>query len=163
MGFDFSIDESSKQTQSTVAQSFSCTLSPPSLSKSTTFLIAFFFGRFSIHEHGTHDLPASLSACLSVTGSKTLSYVGHSMGTTTFLAMCSSKAPIAKQVDLAILLAPVVEPCKMRNIAMQVLAPAYSVFMAALETIGIQEIIPDWTPLQKLITVPWLQFLFAVL
>ena len=98
-----------------------------------------------------------------MSGKNTLSYIGHSMGTTTFIAMCSSKVPIAMQVDLAILLAPVVEPCNMRNPVMQLLAPAHSVFMAGLERIGVQEIIPDWSALQKLITVPWLQFVFAVL
>jgi len=77
--------------------------------------------------------------------------------------MCSSKDPVATQVNLAILLAPVVEPCSMRNPVMKLLAPAHNVFMAGLERIGIQEIIPDWTILQKLITVPWLQFVFAVL
>ena len=126
-------------------------------------LITLCGGRFSIHEHGTQDLPASLGKCLSVSGKNTLSYIGHSMGTTTFIAMCSSKVPIAMQVDLAILLAPVVEPCNMRNPVMQLLAPAHSVFMAGLERIGVQEIIPDWSVLQKLITVPWLQFVFAVL
>jgi hypothetical protein len=84
------------------------------------------------------------------------------MGTTTFMAMCSSNQAVANQVDLAILLAPVVEPCSMKNWA-RFLAPAHGVFMAGLETIGVQEIIPNWTIIQKLVTVPWLQFVFAIM
>ena len=85
------------------------------------------------------------------------------MGTTTFMAMCSTNLSTANKVDLAILLAPVVEPCSMKNPLMQLLAPAHGVFMTGLETIGVQEIIPNWTVLQKLMTVPWLQFVFAIL
>ena len=122
-----------------------------------------FGGRFSIHEHGTQDLPASLAKCLSVSGMDTLSYIGHSMGTTTFIAMCSSGSPVANKVELAILLAPVVEPCTMKNPLAQLIAPAHGVFKTGLETIGVQEIIPNWTIIQKLVTVPWLQFVYAIL
>ena len=126
-------------------------------------MLSIFGCRFSIHELGIYDLPASLSKCLSVSGSETLSYIGHSMGTTTFIAMCSSNFSVAKKVDLAILLAPVVEPCSMKNPLARFLAPAHGVFWTGLETIGVQEIIPNWTIVQKLVTVRWLQFVFAIM
>ena len=109
------------------------------------------------------DVPASLEKCLEVSGSNRLSYIGHSMGTTTFIAMCSSGSSVANKVELAILLAPVVEPCTMKNPLAQLIAPAHGVFKTGLETIGVQEIIPNWTIIQKLVTVPWLQFLYAIL
>lgn len=85
------------------------------------------------------------------------------MGTTSFILMCSSNYSMANQVDLAILLAPVVEPYSMKNPVLQFLAPAHGVFMTGLETIGVREFVPNWTILQKLVTVPWLQFVYAVL
>ena len=40
------------------------------------------FWRFSIHELGKYDLPAMVEHILRETGMPSLSYVGHSMGTT---------------------------------------------------------------------------------
>ena len=83
-----------------------------------------YFSRFTLHEHGLYDLPASLKLCLNVSGRKKLSYVGHSMGTTTFLAMCSNNTNIATKIDIGILLAPVVEPSSMTN-PIKYIAPVY--------------------------------------
>ena len=77
------------------------------------------------------------------------------------------------------LLAPVVEPYTMK-FPLKTLAPvaahpwfAYSfekvgvTTQAALFTdhcqVGIQEFLPDWTLIKKLITAPWLQGVYAVL
>ena len=46
--------------------------------------------RFTIHEHANYDLPAALTTCSEVTGGGRIIYIGHSMGTTSFLAMCSN-------------------------------------------------------------------------
>lgn len=46
--------------------------------------------RFTIHEHANYDLPAALKTCSEVTGTSGILYIGHSMGTTAFLAMMCS-------------------------------------------------------------------------
>jgi len=124
------------------------------------------FWRFTIHEHGIYDLPAGLKKCLAVTGRKSVSYIGHSMGTTSFLAMCSNNNnnQITDRINVAILLAPVVEPCNM-SFPLKLVAPlaAHPLFAKSFESFGIQEFFPDWTVIKKIMTAPWLQSVYAVL
>ena len=54
-----------------------------------------------------YDLPSMLDYVLSTTGRNKLYYVGHSMGTTTFMAMDSLNPVWADKVEVAIMLAPV--------------------------------------------------------
>ena len=84
--------------------------------------------------------------------------------------------------QLAVLLAPVVEPYTMK-FPLKTLAPvaahpwfAYSfekvgvhqsitqaTLLQTSAQVGIQEFLPDWTLIKKLITAPWLQGVYAVL
>ena len=86
------------------------------------------------------------------------------MGTTTFLAMSSSPSSVLNMVKVAILLAPVVEPYTMKS-NLKLLAPAASQkwFAKGFESVGIQEFLPDWTFMRKLVTAPWLQSVYAAL
>ena len=68
------------------------------------------------------DLPAMMRRILEVTERKSLAYIGHSMGTTIFLAMSSQKPLVSKMVSSAVLLAPVVDPTGIRNPLIQTLA-----------------------------------------
>jgi len=119
------------------------------------------FWKFTLHEHALYDLPASLKVCLNVSDRKKLSYVGHSMGTTTFLAMCSNNTSFATKIDIGILLAPVVEPSSMTN-PIKHIAPVYQHVQTGLEYFGILEFLPEWTFAKKIITAPWMQFIYAV-
>ena len=85
------------------------------------------------------------------------------MGTTTFLAM-SSNHSVLNMVKVAVLLAPVVEPYTMKS-SLKLLAPAASQrwFAKGFESVGIQEFLPNWTFIRKLVTAPWLQSVYAVL
>ena len=65
------------------------------------------FWRFSWDEMAKYDLPAMLNYTLEQTGKEKIHYVGHSMGTTTFMAMNSVDQSWADRVELAVLLAPV--------------------------------------------------------
>ena len=65
------------------------------------------FWSWSWDEMAKYDLPAMLNYTLEYTGKEKIHYVGHSMGTTTYMAMNSVDQSWADRVELAVLLAPV--------------------------------------------------------
>ena len=73
------------------------------------------FWRFSLHELGVKDIGAMITSILEISGQPKMSFIGHSMGTTCFLILSSYRPHMVRAVDLAILMAPVVEPQYMRN------------------------------------------------
>ena len=62
----------------------------------------------SWHEIGYYDLPAAIDHVLEVTGQKNLFYIGHSMGTTTYHVLLSTRPEYNDKVLAGVLLAPVV-------------------------------------------------------
>ena len=73
------------------------------------------FWRFSLHELGVKDIAAMITSILKISGQPKMSFIGHSMGTTSFLILSSYRPHMVRAVDLAIFMAPVVEPQNMRN------------------------------------------------
>ena len=65
------------------------------------------YWRFTWDEMATRDLPAMLDYVMEQTGKEKIQYVGHSMGTTTFMVMNSLDQSWADKVELAVLLAPI--------------------------------------------------------
>ncbi|XP_004524789.1 lipase 1 [Ceratitis capitata] len=65
------------------------------------------FWRFSWHEIGYYDLPASIDFVLKKTGFDKLAYIGHSQGTTTFFVMSSMRPEYNAKVTVMSALAPV--------------------------------------------------------
>nr|CAD7607756.1 unnamed protein product [Timema genevievae] len=66
------------------------------------------FWNFSWDEMGLYDLPAALELSLEVTGQKQLYYIGHSMGTTMFFVLASSRPEYTdSKVKAMFALAPV--------------------------------------------------------
>ena len=65
------------------------------------------FWRFSWDEMAKYDLPAMLNFTLAHTGKEKIYYMGHSMGTTTYMAMNSMDPYWGDKVELAVFLAPV--------------------------------------------------------
>ena len=65
------------------------------------------FWRFTWDEMAKYDLPAMLNFTLDHTGKEKIYYMGHSMGTTTYMAMNSMDQSWGDRVELAVLLAPV--------------------------------------------------------
>ena len=55
---------------------------------------------------GEYDLPAMINKVLDTTKQRKLFYIGHSMGTTGFLAMAASKSEMQSKIIQANLLAP---------------------------------------------------------
>ncbi|XP_033166621.1 lipase 3 [Drosophila mauritiana] len=64
------------------------------------------FWRFSWHEIGMEDLPATVDHILATTKQKSLHYVGHSQGCTSVLVMLSMRPEYNKRIRTTILLAP---------------------------------------------------------
>ena len=54
-----------------------------------------------------YDLPAMINKVLEITKQDQLSYVGHSMGTTGFMAMAATKPEMRDKILVANLLAPI--------------------------------------------------------
>jgi len=67
----------------------------------------FDFWQFSWDEMAEFDLPAMLTYVLNYTEEDRIFYAGHSMGTTTFMAMATKRPDIQDHILLANLLAPV--------------------------------------------------------
>lgn len=61
----------------------------------------------SWHEIGTQDLPAMIDYVLETTNQRSLSYVGHSQGTTSFFVMTSEKPEYNQKIKSMHALAPV--------------------------------------------------------
>jgi len=80
------------------------------------------FWQFSQDEMSKYDLPSQLNYVLQSTKKKKIFYVGHSMGTTTYMAMNSIDQSWSEKVELAIFLAPVAYVGHMRS-PVKLLAP----------------------------------------
>ncbi|CAG7835976.1 unnamed protein product [Allacma fusca] len=65
------------------------------------------FWDFSFHEMGVYDLPAVIDFVLKTTGTKQLSYVGHSMGTTMFFIGMDRHKRLQEKVRKMVAMAPV--------------------------------------------------------
>merc|ERR1711973_723475 len=65
------------------------------------------FWDFTWDEMAKYDIPTQIEKVLSVTGQDELQYVGHSMGTTAFMAMHHYRTDIPQKIRLAHLLSPV--------------------------------------------------------
>ena len=56
---------------------------------------------------GEFDLPAMLKYAMEVTGEESIFYVGHSMGTTTFMVMANKHPELMEHIKLANFFAPI--------------------------------------------------------
>lgn len=56
---------------------------------------------------GIYDLPASIDYILNTTNSSKLIYIGHSLGTTVFFVLCSSKPEYNNKILVQLSIAPV--------------------------------------------------------
>lgn len=64
------------------------------------------FWQFTFHHFGQYDIPASIQKITEITSRK-VTYIGHSMGSTSMLVTGSLRPKILEQMELVILLAPV--------------------------------------------------------
>ena len=65
------------------------------------------YWQFTWDEMAKYDLPTELNYVLEKTGKEKIYYIGHSMGTTTYMVMNSMDQSWADKVEVAVLLAPI--------------------------------------------------------
>lgn len=73
------------------------------------------FWDFSMDQFAFHDIPDSIEFVLSVTGQKSLSYIGFSQGTAQAFATLSIHPNLNRKVDVFIALAPAMSPAGLHN------------------------------------------------
>ncbi|EFN72560.1 Lipase 3 [Camponotus floridanus] len=66
------------------------------------------FWNFSFHEMGIYDLPAMITFITNMRSQPLHTYIGHSMGATSFFIMASERPKIARMVQMMVGLAPAV-------------------------------------------------------
>ena len=79
-----------------------------------------------------YDLPTMLNKALDTTGQTQLFYIGHSMGTTTVMAMSDIHPEMKEKIILANLLAPVAYVEHMRS-PIALIAPFANILEVMLE------------------------------
>ncbi|CAK1547290.1 unnamed protein product [Leptosia nina] len=106
------------------------------------------FWDFSFHEIGFIDLPTMIDFVLEKTQRKTLTYIGHSQGTTAFYVMCSLLPEYNEKINLMISLSSV---AWMSNIISPIRygVPIFEEVHELFKILDIHEIFPD-SPLVKL-------------
>jgi predicted alpha/beta hydrolase len=100
------------------------------------------FWDFTWDEMAKYDIPAQITKVLEVTGQADLQYVGHSMGTTAFMAMHHYRLDIAAKVRLAHFLAPVATVGHMKS-PIAWIAGLQGVLGWILDLLGIGEFLPS--------------------
>lgn len=100
------------------------------------------FWNFSFDEMAEYDLPSMIDLVLNVTGKKSLTYIGHSQGTTTAFALLSQKAEYNEKIDMFIALAPVATVGHMTS-AIRYLAPFTADVDFLFSILGIDEFLPN--------------------
>ncbi|XP_026763237.2 lipase 3-like [Galleria mellonella] len=101
------------------------------------------FWDFSWHEIGNYDLPAMIDYTLNTTDKKSLQYIGHSQGTTSFFVMGSQRPEYNAKIDLMIALSPVSYMSHQRSPPVRLMAPGTSIIDTTLKSFGVYEILPD--------------------
>lgn len=108
------------------------------------------FWDFSWHEIGCWDLPAMIDYVLNTTDTKSLKYIGHSQGTTSFFVMGSQRPEYNKKISLMIALSPVAFMSNSRSPLIRLLSPNAGLLYPIFKTFGLYEFLPDSTFLRVL-------------
>uniref|UniRef100_A0A182R885 Lipase n=1 Tax=Anopheles funestus TaxID=62324 RepID=A0A182R885_ANOFN len=101
------------------------------------------FWDFSWHEIGYFDLPAMIDYTLAYTGRTTLHYVGHSLGTTSFFVMASTRPDYNKKIRSMHALAPVAFMSNLRSPFVRAFAPFVNQLERVTNLLGVNEFLPS--------------------
>lgn len=112
------------------------------------------FFDYSWHEIGYYDLPAMIDYILNNTGEKSLNYVGHSQGTTSFFVMCSERPEYNKKIKLMVAMSAVVYMSNLVSPIVRILLQIASLFDIEPTSLGLNEV-PTQIPLVNFVT-KWL-------
>ncbi|KAG1676598.1 Gastric triacylglycerol lipase [Nymphon striatum] len=100
------------------------------------------FWMFSWDEMASIDLPTMIDYVLKNTSSKSLYYVGHSMGTTTAFALFSSKPEYQKKIEMFFALAPVATVAHMKS-PIRYLANILPEIETMMDVFGLYDFLPQ--------------------
>ncbi|XP_013200347.2 lipase 3 [Amyelois transitella] len=111
------------------------------------------FWDFSWHEIGYYDLPAMIDYTLNTTSQKSLKYIGHSQGTTSFFVMASERPDYNDKIALMIALSPGAYLSHALSPFVRLAAPASGFLGVVVQSFGLHEILPDSALIRILKTV----------
>lgn len=98
------------------------------------------FWQFSWQDMGQYDIPAEINFALQTTGAQTLTYIGHSQGTTQMYALLSEYPEFGSKLNLYVGLGPV---ATVRNVTLSLLSVGQSTeFFDLLAQHHIYDIMP---------------------
>ncbi|XP_067206779.1 lipase 3-like [Linepithema humile] len=110
------------------------------------------FWDFSFDEMGTYDLPAMLIYIMNLTSKPLYTYIGHSMGASTFYVMAIKRPEVAKMVRVMISLAPAAFVGNMTS-SLRLLGTFISPIEAIMRFLAVNEFLPKDSLLQYLARV----------
>ncbi|KAL1513236.1 hypothetical protein ABEB36_002670 [Hypothenemus hampei] len=102
------------------------------------------YWRFSFHEIGVYDLPATIDYVLNKTGKSQLHFIGHSQGTTTFFVMGSERPEYNEKIKLMIAMAPSALLGNIKMISLRLLATFKDYLKTLADYLKVYELIPKY-------------------
>jgi pimeloyl-ACP methyl ester carboxylesterase len=104
------------------------------------------FWDFSFAELGKYDLPAQVDKALELSGQESLTYFGHSQGTTQmYYAAVHEPEYIKEKINLFVALAPVVKLTHGKSNIIDLAADHYTLLKDTFKLIGLNELLPaNW-------------------
>jgi len=100
------------------------------------------YWQFTWDEMAKYDLPTELDYVLEKTGKEKIYYIGHSMGTTTYMVMNSMDQSWGDKVEVAVLLAPIAYVEHMAS-PLKYLTPFLGMIDWLVDHLGIGEFLPS--------------------
>ncbi|XP_050085818.1 lipase 1-like [Anopheles aquasalis] len=110
------------------------------------------FWKFSWHEIGLYDLPATIDYILKRTQQRRLHYVGHSQGTTAFFVMTTMRPEYNEKVIEMQALAPVAFMEHMSSPLLKLMTRFLNTLNVLFSLFGIAEFLPNTPILQEVAT-----------
>lgn len=101
------------------------------------------FWKFSWHEIGRYDIPATIDYILEQTGHRRLQYVGHSQGTTGFFVMASTRPEYNDKIIQMNALAPVAFMGHMKSPLLRFMTKFLKTLDILLAVFGVGEFMPN--------------------
>jgi len=100
------------------------------------------YWHYTWDEMAKYDLPAELNYVMNITGKEKIYYVGHSMGSTTFMTMNSLDQSWADKVELAVFLGPAAYMDHMKS-PIKLIAPFADMVNWIADHLGMGEFLPS--------------------
>ncbi|CAH1179216.1 unnamed protein product [Phaedon cochleariae] len=100
------------------------------------------YWRFTWHEMGIYDIPATIDYILKNTGAQNISFIGHSQGTTTIFVMGAVRPEYNEKINGLVAMGPMSVILNPEEIFIRLVAPHYKLFKAIGKVLDIQKFPP---------------------